>query len=693
MLCFKKLLKTIRIRTLRIDILSLFLSLTILTFICSITFTYFKNYSAILKHSKMAMNRSVALVVERINNIQGDSEQILQNTSGILINNPNTSIHDPELLKFMLQVIQLYPLSSSLFLSFSSGNLISVETIHSTAQTHFLTDPNKPLPVDAVYVVQLLDLNKQPNPEVWSYLDSSFKTLISEELAQPTLDVKARPWYQGAVNTKKLYWSDVYRFSGTNELGLTVSYPIYDKNGNLISVMGTDIPFKGLSDFLNKQKISKSSSTFIINNDGKIIVPELKNLQGVPATVALAAASDFKKSHNHDFSFKFKNIRYLVYVSNLPDMFHQDWEIMTIVPFSDLFGDLVKAEFEDILITLVILSFSIFVIIYFSNRISKPIVTLAKQIDKITNLDLTEKNRVHSYIVEIRMMDNSVSALRKAIHSFSLYVPKEIIQKLLTYNQEISLHVDKKKLTIFFSDIQNFTSISEVQPLNVLMPLLNEYLDGLSKIILKNQGTIDKYIGDSVMAFWGAPENNPNHAVDACRTALECQHFLTEFNRNCREKGNPEFITRFGISTGTVVVGNIGTLERMNYTVIGDTVNTAARLQHIDKIYHVGIIISEATYLQTRGKFLTRPLNVIAVSGKKDKIKIYELVASREKGTPFSETAQQVELCLAFTEAYHQFTEGHYDVAKKLFEEICQKFPEDYPTEFYIDLLAQISRK
>ena len=120
--------------------------------------------------------------------------------------------------------------------------------------------------------------------------------------------------------------------------------------------------------------------------------------------------------------------------------------------------------------------------------------------------------------------------------------------------------------------------------------------------------------------------------------------------------------------------------------------NIAARLQHIDKIYHVSIIISEATYLQIQGKFLARPLNIIAVSGKKDKIKIYELVASKEKGTSISATPQQEELCQAFTEAYQQFTEGNYAIAKKLFEEICQKFPEDYPTEFYIDLLAEISK-
>ena len=133
--------------------------------------------------------------------------------------------------------------------------------------------------------------------------------------------MKTRPWYQGAVKTKQLYWSDVYHFSGINELGLTVSYPVYNANNKLICVMGTN-PFQRAIYFLNQQKISKSSSTFIINNNGQIIVPELKNLQGVPVSVALVAASLFTKSHDHDFSFKFKNIRYLAFVSNLPYIFH-----------------------------------------------------------------------------------------------------------------------------------------------------------------------------------------------------------------------------------------------------------------------------------------------------------------------------------------------------------------------------------
>src|SRR5262249_43538282 len=162
-------------------------------------------------------------------------------------------------------------------------------------------------------------------------------------------------------------------------------------------------------------------------------------------------AAYFKKTDDHNFSFEFHHTRYLVYISNAPHLFHQNWQILTIVPFSEFFGDLIKTQFKEILITLMILLFAILIIIYFSNRISKPIVALAKEIDKITNLSLSSEKRIFSHIIEIRTMDSSVASLRAAIRSFSHYVPKEIVKELLSQGQEITLQVEKKKLTIFFS--------------------------------------------------------------------------------------------------------------------------------------------------------------------------------------------------------------------------------------------------
>lgn len=674
------------LRTLKIDILTLFISLTILTFVVVICYSYLRNYHAILNFSKGTMERNSAIIIERIKNTEGDAEQILHNTSGLLLEKQIPSVEDPDLQIFMLNVLRLYSDISSLYLAFDSGDLISVQTINSSIQTHFLSAPEKPLPANAIFTVQIINTKRQAHPEIWYYLDSNLKVIASEELTHTSLDVKTRPWFKGAIQSQKIYWSDVYHFLPTQELGLTASKPIYDRNNKLICVMGTDISFKQLTDFMQQQKIGKIGSVFLLDQNAKIIIPRPETLKttDVPVDAAEAATAHFAKTSNHNFSFEFHHARYLVYISNLPSLFHQHWQLMSIVPFSEFFGYLIHTQFQESLITLIILLFSILIIIYFSNRISKPIVRLAKEIDKITSLDLSSEKRISSHIIEIRMMDISVASLRAAIRSFSHYVPKEIVKQLLSQGQEITLHVSKKRLTIFFSDIENFTAISETYSLNILMPLLNEYFHGLSTIILQNNGTIDKYIGDSVMAFWGAPLPELNHAILACKTALQCQAFLVEFNKKCRNEGKPEFITRFGISTGTVVVGNIGTLERMNYTVMGDTVNTAARLQVTDKIYHVSILISDEVYHDIAKHFLVRPIDIVEIRGKKNKIKIYELVASADSDPIIGATSQQKELCSLFTAAYQQFTESNYEAAKQLFIEIQKKFPDDYPTQFYL---------
>jgi adenylate cyclase len=689
MLRCKQFLNRLWLRTLKIDILTLFISLTIITFTFVICYSYFKNYHAILKYSKGTMERNSLALIERVTHIQDEAEQMLHSTAGLLIGDKNLYLDDPELQLFMLSLLKFNPDVSSFFIAFPSGNRLLVKKIESSTQTYFMTKPSQPLPANAVYIIKTMDLTKTPYPETWYYADSTFNILAKEDFPKITIDILTRPWYQGAVATKQVYWTDPYFFLHTHDLGITASSPVFHKDSTLLAILGVDISFIELSNFLKKQTIGQFGHAFLTNEKGELLVPEFSNPNGIkiPPQALNIAVDHFKKTSERNFSFTMDHTRYLCFVSNFPTIFGKHWLIITIVPFSDFFADLIKTQFEVILITLIILLLSILIIIYFSKRISKPIVKLAKEVDKITNLDLSSEKRIHSHIIEIRMMDNSVASLRAALRSFSRYVPKEIVKQLLAQGKEITLHMDKRKLTILFSDIQDFTTIAETNSLNVLMPLLNEYFDGLSKIILENQGTIDKYIGDSIMAFWGAPSVTTDHAVLACKTALLCQNFLIEFNRNCREQGKPELITRIGISSGAVVVGNIGTLERMNYTVIGDAVNAAARLQVTDKIYHVHIIISDEVYRQTDNRFLVRPLDKVEVRGKKAKIKIYELVAVNNPDSPISATPKQRELCETFTKAYDAYAQGDFPTAKQLFEAIHQKFPNDFPTQFYLNRL------
>ncbi len=679
----------IRVRTLKIDILTLFTSLTIFTFTIIICYSYFRNYYAILNFSKGVMERNSTAIRQRVTDLQQDTELAIEASSALALGGKFSVT--PELRKYMEEVVKMDPGISSFYIGFANGDFYLVKRNYPFALTHYVNNPSQPLPPNVTYLIRIIKVNQSP-PEIWYYLDNTFKVITSENFPSPKLNVKIRPWYVGALQTKGIYWTDVFNFANTTDHGIGVSKAIYDKNNEFLGVVTMDISFTSLSQFYNKLRIGKYGQVFMTDANGIILVPTApyQNQSKISGKLIKAVTDQFKKNKEHNFSFDYEGKKYLIYISDSPKIFDKTWIIVTAVPFSDLFSDLIKTQLEIILITLIVLGFSLLAIIYFSKRISNPIVALTKEIDKITNLDLSSYKRILSYIVEIKIMDSSIAAMRAALRSFSRYVPKEIVRQLLAQGHEIELHVDKKKLTILFSDIKDFTTIAENNPLSTLMTLLNEYFDGISKIIIQNQGTIDKYIGDSVMAIWGAPLANPQHAIFACTAALKCQIFVKRFNQQCRELGNPEFITRFGISSGTVVVGNIGTLERMNYTVIGDAVNIAARLQVTDKIYHVDIIISEEVLVQIDDFFLVRPLDTVEVKGKKTKIKIYELIALNNNDPEIGATARQRELCNIFSNAYQEYTAGNYAVAEQLFQQIHQQFPEDYPTEFYLDRLKKL---
>jgi len=340
-----------------------------------------------------------------------------------------------------------------------------------------------------------------------------------------------------------------------------------------------------------------------------------------------------------------------------------------------------------VLISVGIMALAALLAVVFSRLISRPIVLLAKETEKIEHLILESDLRVKSKISEICLMDHAIASMRIALRSFSRYIPKEIVKRLVEKGQDISLGGEKKEVTIFFSDIAGFTTIAENCPTEELLELLASYFDALSKIILAHQGTIDKYMGDSIMAFWGAPIDMPDHARQCCLAALKCKVFLAAFNARNKKEGRPEFNTRMGICSGPVIVGNIGTEERINYTVIGDSVNTASRLQAAGKTYHTAILINEETKRMVGDEFLVRPLDVIGLRGKKKETKIFELVGLASGDPALRATEEQTALCSAFTEAFSAFQSGDKNRAKELFEKIHQQFPEDHAAALYLERL------
>lgn len=266
---------------------------------------------------------------------------------------------------------------------------------------------------------------------------------------------------------------------------------------------------------------------------------------------------------------------------------------------------------------------------------------------------------------------------RKIRGAFQQYVPPEVVRRLLTDPERVKPR--KTEVTVLFSDIRGFTTISEKLDAQELAGLLNVYLTDMTKIIFRHQGTLDKYIGDAVMAIWGAPFDAPDHAAKCCDAAVEMLSKLTDLQKDWRARGYPQLDIGIGINTGIASVGNMGSALRHGYTAMGDSVNLASRLEGLNKEYGTRIVISESTRREIRSdKLIFRELDLIRVKGKLQPVTIFEVLSGEAAANGGTEL---VELFGRGREAYkHQ----DWRAAKTSFEEVLLRWPEDSPSRIFL---------
>jgi adenylate cyclase len=265
--------------------------------------------------------------------------------------------------------------------------------------------------------------------------------------------------------------------------------------------------------------------------------------------------------------------------------------------------------------------------------------------------------------------------LKRAI---SQYMDRRIADYLLENPSLIKPGGQNKRLTVFFADIAGFTSISEKTSAEEIATMLHRVLNSLTEVIIRNNGVIDKYIGDCVMAFWGAPLKTDKDEINACYAAIQCVSSLAELNYSLRNEGLPEIAIRVGIHSGDAIAGNIGSDRLFHYTAIGDTVNLASRLESVNKFFKTRIIISEDTIKETDNHFFARMLGVIEVKGKTLPIKIFELIAEKE-----NIASDKMELASLFQQGMTFYEDCKLNEAARIFDQILEKYPYDGPSEFY----------
>lgn len=266
--------------------------------------------------------------------------------------------------------------------------------------------------------------------------------------------------------------------------------------------------------------------------------------------------------------------------------------------------------------------------------------------------------------------------------AFRHYLSPTVIEKLIEDPSRLDLGGERRELSMLFSDLRGFTSIAERLDPQSLTGLLNDYLTRMTDIVFEEGGTLDKYAGDSFIAFWNAPLDQPDHAVRACRAAIRCQMRLEDLRLEYERSTGTSLLARTGINTGPVVVGNMGSRERFDYTMLGDAANLASRLEKANKVFGTRILVSEATWNGTGGRFLGREVGILRVSGRQAPVRTYELIGfKKEDGTETDLSLFREGLRLYYsrrwTEAIEIFGNLPSDPVARVYTKRCRSLLND----------------
>ena len=268
-------------------------------------------------------------------------------------------------------------------------------------------------------------------------------------------------------------------------------------------------------------------------------------------------------------------------------------------------------------------------------------------------------------------------------NTFGQYLSPKVVEVITKDPDKLALGGEKRDMTAFFLDIAGFTTMSEKMTPEQLTTMLNNYLSGLTEVILKHDGVVDKYIGDCIMAFWNAPLDQKDHRKLACLAAVDCMSEIHRLNQTLTEfEIKPS--ARIGLNSGPMVVGNMGSRTRLSYTVMGDSVNLASRLEGANKFFHSKIMVSEYTYDEAKGSVEARLLGQIRVVGKAIPVKVYEPLARKGKLS-----AEMEKMRAAYNKGYEAFYKGSFASARKSFEAALAAVPDDGPSKFYLDLAVK----
>jgi len=267
--------------------------------------------------------------------------------------------------------------------------------------------------------------------------------------------------------------------------------------------------------------------------------------------------------------------------------------------------------------------------------------------------------------------------MRSTLETFVRYVPRELVRHLIQSGEQLEVGGVKRDVTLLFTDIEGFTSLTEKMTPEEVMSQTSEYFDRLTFAIQANRGTVDKFIGDAIMVMWNAPSDDEQHVNNACRGTLAALAVSEELNEELEKRGARIMRTRFGLHTGEALVGNMGARDRMQYTCLGPCVNLAARLEGLNKYYGTSILVSDAIRKKASSDFLFRRVDIVEAKGTTIPVTLYELIGERGDFVAFGLSKEEIKHASSYEQAFDFYLHQDFDQAVIVLEKLKAEVPDD----------------
>ena len=571
-------------------------------------------------------------------------------------------------------------------------------------QARRLQDPTAPIhgtvpPAASKYAYRLvLPAEGQPVLDRYVFIDSG-QTELGEVAAETGYDPRKRPWYNVAVAAESTVITDPEVFWAFGLVGFTVA-EAFSVDGALAGVVAADVTLDSFSRYLAQKSVSPNSLSYLLDENGlvlaasdettaygsdndRVALPHVADVEN--RLVAFAYGQRPFEGEEEVYEFDLAGQSYIVGLSSFEEDLGKPWRLMVLTPLGDFTGEFSKNNRDMLLLGFGAIVLQLAIIYVIASLLSLPLQRLARKVVRIQNLeDSSDLPVVRSRVREVAALSRAIETLDTAVQAFSRFVPIGLVRQLLGSDQKLELGGQSRFLTILFCDVEAFSTLAERVASRDLLLRISSLLGVVTHRVHNDLGTIDKFVGDGVMAFWGAPAPLDDHAWRACVTALSIQRDMERLNADWRDADEPEMRLRVGIHSDVVLVGNVGSNERLSYTVLGDGVNIASRLEGANKPYGTLICISHDTYREAGDRLCVRPIDEVRVKGRRTLVTIYELMGAYGAGEDILPSPEIVALARATRDAFDALVAGDHALALARYRGVLESHPDDSVAAFHV---------